>query len=51
MDHVITSVKSCDTSSWPTSTHPLLKMLSDYQEKMEDLKQASVLLGLGLGKI
>lgn len=43
-------VKSCDTATWPEALGPLLSLLEKYQEKIEDISQASVLLGLGLGE-
>ncbi len=49
MNHVMYQVMSCDTTTWPETLKPLLKLLHKYQEKVNDLKEADELLGLGLG--
>ncbi|XP_064390924.1 NBAS subunit of NRZ tethering complex-like isoform X2 [Halichondria panicea] len=49
MNHVICQVMSCDSTTWPETLKPLLELLHKYQEKVNDLKEAEELLGLGLG--
>ena len=49
LDHVMSSVKSCDLGKWDKDQEPWVVLLNKFRQKLAEHNQAQTLLDLGLG--